>query len=228
MVSLEDIKWLREHNENLLQRISLLNKIFTNLDLALFIFDLRRRKHTWTNKKLYGLLGYTQKDISQDGEFIRRDLFHPDDRPVFERGLLNLTTRNKKHCAGIIRLRHRDGHWIWIYTDCVVFRSDDKGAPVSVLGVALDILRNLDGANQFGELRKELLQRRNGHLLDSLSAREVEVLKLLAAGHSSQKIAERLRISRNTVGTHRKNLSLKLGLKNVAMMTCFAVENGLV
>jgi PAS domain S-box-containing protein len=228
MVNLEDIKWLREHNESLLQRISLLNRIFTNLDLALFIFDLRRRKHTWTNKKLYRLLGYTHKDISQDGEFISRDLFHPDDRPVFEQGLRDLTAGNKKHCAGIIRLRHREGRWIWIYTDCVVFGCDDRGAPVSVLGVALDILRHLDGTHHFDELRKDLLLSRDGHLLNSLSQREVDVLRLLALGHSSLKIAEQLGISKNTVDTHRRNLSLKLGLKSVAMMTCFAIENGLV
>jgi DNA-binding CsgD family transcriptional regulator len=57
----------------------------------------------------------------------------------------------------------------------------------------------------------------------SLSEREIEVLKLLAAGLSTKQIAEELHISTNTVITHRKNLSAKTGIRSVSGLTIYAV-----
>jgi DNA-binding CsgD family transcriptional regulator len=56
-----------------------------------------------------------------------------------------------------------------------------------------------------------------------LSDREIEVLKLLAAGMSTKEIAEELHISTNTVISHRKNLSVKTGIRSVSGLTIYAV-----
>jgi DNA-binding NarL/FixJ family response regulator len=60
-----------------------------------------------------------------------------------------------------------------------------------------------------------------------LTRREIEVLKLIASGNTTNEIAERLFISAMTVETHRRNLLQKLQLKNVAGLVRYAVENGL-
>jgi len=57
-----------------------------------------------------------------------------------------------------------------------------------------------------------------------LSRREVEVLRLLAQGHTNQEAADRLAVSIKTIETHRKRLSDKLGLKSRAELFRFAVE----
>jgi two-component system response regulator NreC len=57
-----------------------------------------------------------------------------------------------------------------------------------------------------------------------LSQREVEVLRLLAQGHTNQEAADRLAVSIKTIETHRKRLSDKLGLKSRADLFRFAVE----
>ncbi len=57
-----------------------------------------------------------------------------------------------------------------------------------------------------------------------LSQREVEVLRLLAQGHTNQEAADRLAVSIKTIETHRKRLSDKLGLKSRAELFRFAVE----
>jgi two-component system response regulator NreC len=61
-----------------------------------------------------------------------------------------------------------------------------------------------------------------------LSRREVEVLCLLAQGHTNQEVANRLSISIKTVETHRKRLSDKLGLKSRSELFRFAVESNLL
>lgn len=63
---------------------------------------------------------------------------------------------------------------------------------------------------------------------DTLTHREREVLKLVAEGRSNRHIAEYLSLSVKTVEKHRSNLMRKLDLHNVAMLTTFAIENGLL
>jgi DNA-binding NarL/FixJ family response regulator len=60
-----------------------------------------------------------------------------------------------------------------------------------------------------------------------LSAREREVLQLLAEGHSSKQIADRLQIAMTTVETHRRQIMDKLVLRTIAELTKYAVREGL-
>jgi len=62
----------------------------------------------------------------------------------------------------------------------------------------------------------------------SLTAREREVLKLVAEGKSNSEVAEVLRISVRTVETHRANIMNKLDLRNTAELVKYAVQNALV
>ncbi|HEY7296056.1 MAG TPA: LuxR C-terminal-related transcriptional regulator [Dehalococcoidia bacterium] len=63
---------------------------------------------------------------------------------------------------------------------------------------------------------------------DGLSAREVEVLCLIAAGKSTREIAEELTIAEGTVERHVTNLYGKMGVRNRAEATSYAHANGLV
>ena len=63
---------------------------------------------------------------------------------------------------------------------------------------------------------------------NTLSEREIDVLKLLATGKSNKEIAEQLFISIHTVISHRKNISNKIGVKSTAALVIYAVANGLI
>lgn len=60
-----------------------------------------------------------------------------------------------------------------------------------------------------------------------LTAREKETLQLIAEGHSTANIAERLFISVKTVETHRKKMMDKLDLRSVAELTKYAIREGI-
>src|SRR4051812_29299215 len=64
--------------------------------------------------------------------------------------------------------------------------------------------------------------------LARLSAREREVLQLLAEGHTGAQIAERLSLSQKTVETYRARLVEKLGIRDVAGLVRFAIQRGIV
>ena len=59
-----------------------------------------------------------------------------------------------------------------------------------------------------------------------LSAREAEVITLIAEGFTNGQIAERLFLSAHTVNTHRKNIMQKLGVNNTAALVMYAVKSG--
>jgi DNA-binding NarL/FixJ family response regulator len=63
---------------------------------------------------------------------------------------------------------------------------------------------------------------------DGLTAREVQVLRLVAAGSSNRAIAAELAISEHTVARHLQNIFAKLDVSSRSAATAFAFEHGLV
>jgi hypothetical protein len=78
------------------------------------------------------------------------------------------------------------------------------------------MLENDNGNNPTGENNKEL------------SSRETDVLQLIVKGITNKEIADKLNISLNTVLTHRKNITAKLGIKTVSGLTFYAIMNGII
>jgi two-component system response regulator NreC len=63
---------------------------------------------------------------------------------------------------------------------------------------------------------------------DDLSEREVDVLRLIALGHTNSEIAQQLYLSARTVETHRAHIQQKLGLTTRAELVGYALEHGLI
>jgi DNA-binding NarL/FixJ family response regulator len=63
---------------------------------------------------------------------------------------------------------------------------------------------------------------------DPLTARELEVVKLIAEGDTSEEIATQLVLSKKTVERHRANVLGKLGMRNRVDLTRYAIRRGLV
>jgi two-component system invasion response regulator UvrY len=64
--------------------------------------------------------------------------------------------------------------------------------------------------------------------LDSLSARELQVLRRLAMGHTNREIASAYNISITAVDTYRYRVLKKLDLRNNADIYRLAIQNGLI
>lgn len=63
---------------------------------------------------------------------------------------------------------------------------------------------------------------------DTLSKREIEVLKLIAEGYTAEKIADKIFTSRRTVETHRQNILEKTKAKNTANLIVYAIRHHLL
>lgn len=94
------------------------------------------------------------------------------------------------------------------------------------------IRKVLAGRLFFSEfLTCQVLRRSTPHAMDctespvaKLSNRELEILALLGQGYTSEMIAQRLFLSRNTIGTYRERLKTKLNLKNYSELLFFAIH----
>jgi len=65
-------------------------------------------------------------------------------------------------------------------------------------------------------------------LHESLSSRELQVLRMIAKGHTIKEIAADLTLSERTVGTYRTRISKKMGLGTNVELARYALKNGLV
>lgn len=90
---------------------------------------------------------------------------------------------------------------------------------------------SLDASSLLRLLRPHLKRMRDEGPSDStrdqLSAREKQVLSLIAQGLSNKEVADRLCISTNTAITHRRNLVAKLGIRSAAGLSLYAYMHGL-
>jgi DNA-binding NarL/FixJ family response regulator len=110
----------------------------------------------------------------------------------------------------------------------------EKSSPLSELKKGIEII--ISGGSYFGPEVAQLLREafispssdsaRNG--VNLLTAREREILQLIAESHSTKEIASKLSISVKTAENHRTNLMKKLNLHDVASLVRFSVKHGLI
>lgn len=109
-----------------------------------------------------------------------------------------------------------------------------KGAPIEELVTAI---RTLDRGESYlsPPISKSIIE---NYMEDSkafgigrpqpLTAREKEILQLIAEGHTSKSIALRLSLSAKTIETHRSHIMQKLNIHNAAGLVRYAIQRGWV
>ena len=109
----------------------------------------------------------------------------------------------------------------------------DAGAKGYLLKSAIDVdlvgaIRAVaDGNRYIGSGLKYVAQEQDDEV-NRLTAREKQVLQLIAQGKSNKEIASLLELSVNTVSVHRANLMEKMNIHRTAELVLFAIRKGLV
>ncbi len=113
-------------------------------------------------------------------------------------------------CIDLTRSEHEISHQILSYRDRG--RRHDGGRGVYFHGP------------DFGTRRLQ----QNTQSQPDLSAREVEVLRLMVLGQTSREIANSLSISTTTVISHRRSIQQKTAIRSLSRLTVYAILNGYV
>ena len=104
--------------------------------------------------------------------------------------------------------------------NAIVMKTDD----LAELQIAMN--RVLDGNNYFSAHFREACEEMANY--QTLSEREIDILKLISDGIATKEIAERLFVSPNTVEFHRKNIMRKLGAANMAQLVKEGIAKGYI
>lgn len=103
-----------------------------------------------------------------------------------------------------------------------------KGAPLRELRDGIERVANggVFRCAATSEVLRALTTRSPGPM--ELSPRQRQIVQLVASGLTTKEIAEKLKLSTKTVSNHRSQLMQRLGLRDVASLTRYAIAQGLV
>lgn len=172
-------------------------------------------------------------------------MIHRSDREIVQRYIDGHMDSDIVSNGCEFRIRHSDGHWVWVLLRGSVVESDnqDERVPKRMAGTLTDVTatKRIERETEHLLHRLEhLIKERNSphdrsadassaaSIASTLSRRQMEVLRLITAGNTSTEIAKQLHISEATVQSHRKEIMQRLGQKNVATLTRFAIEAGIL
>jgi PAS domain S-box-containing protein len=91
------------------------------------------------NATLAAMRGYTLEELATATMVDFEQALHPDDEPAFRQALREHFEGVTERCHAEVRIRHRDGHWVWLMLSGRLMRRTADGHPELMFGIAQDI-----------------------------------------------------------------------------------------
>jgi PAS domain S-box-containing protein len=85
------------------------------------------------------LLGYTLAELSPYSSHTREKLVHPEDLGRVLRAIADCLSGKTPHYECEFRMRHKEGHWLWILDRGMVMARDESGRPLRMFGTHADV-----------------------------------------------------------------------------------------
>ncbi len=134
-----------------------IEKVADTAPFLIYVYDLLRGRHVYVNSQVESLLGYAAGVFLSFSAGQLRSLVHPNDLARYEHHLRRAPAQADGECQELeFRLRHADGDWRWLRVREVVFRSDESGRPVELLGTARDITERKEAQAALEETEQRL------------------------------------------------------------------------
>lgn len=202
--------------------LEIVKDLFNSIDDVVFIFN-STPSLLWVSQSVKSVLGYSPQEYIRNGGFdFINSCIHPDDKGFAAKKKLLVQTGGEY--SDMFRIKHKDGNYIWLNSKAKVFKRSYDGIPYLFMEVATDISDIINARDKIDLLLNEN-KKLNKELLNlKLSKREREIMRLISEGFSGKRMADELKISFNTVRTHRANIMLKTNSKCMAEIIKFYRE----
>jgi len=143
---LQDITGIKSVEEQLKEKRAQFDIVMHLSGLGMWDWDIKNQIITH-NDEYWHMLGYTQEESAGTiSEWVERS--HPDDGSKANKALLDYVEGRSDNFSTEIRMRHKDGHYIWTLDKGKIMEWDKDGNPTRILGGHL----NIDNVKQ-AELR---------------------------------------------------------------------------
>lgn len=198
----------------------------------------------YVSKNFTACTGLPKENMENGGMDYFWSLFHPEDiqlwlaclQDLMKFTMDNLDDEQRKRMSYTwnYRIKNAKGDYITIIQNTTPLQFDKDNKPViglahyTVLGFDLEMdicasAKYLNDKNEYETLFYKNVSSKN--LLNSISNRERDVIRLLLAKKTSFEIAENLNISKHTVDTHRRNILKKLNLNSTFELVSYFKNN---
>ncbi len=208
-------------------KVDFLWKFIEEVPAGLFMNDANTLETIWINKTAAEIVGLTKEERYGYGVEYVKQQYHPDDMLALKEAT-EVLLKEDGPIDSVIRVKHSNGEWLWLYSIVKVLRRNSDGTPHLLAGAGFNMTKPMYNEPRLLNLLRENQKLRSQIRVCQLSKREKQIIELIAKGMADKKIADVLFVSTNTVRTHRKNIYRKLELKNAADATRFASECGII
>lgn len=130
------------------------------------LYNINSGKYVYVNPAIKKILGYSPDDFMKKGMEFVASLVHPDDFPmIIEKNQAALEQANSSRAKNndtdpIVnfeyRMKHKEGHWIWLHTDGIVYDRTPDGKVNHVINISLDITRRRSSEDYLKHMAEEL------------------------------------------------------------------------
>lgn len=202
-----------------------------------YVIDYQKREITF-QKGVKHVLGYEESEFDFD---LVTEYFHPEDYNMTTRlikaTLMFASQNNVSKDVGYFiscRIRKKDGNYLKILRQSNIFDVDENGMIISNTSLITDISfidtsRRVQWEFNAPGLDKENFKKYvTKQYVDFFSDRELQVLRLLKHGDSSEIISKKLCISKHTVDGHRRKMLAKSNCENTIDLINFSKANGIL
>jgi len=210
-------------------------------DSYYFIINHQNFTIEFVSKDVVDVLGYSPSDYNMQ---LLNESIHPDDRSWFLAfggylidffSHLPVQKLIKYKVRYDMRVRKKNGDFTRILYQGILLEHDENGGFLRTLNILTDITYlkqegipvlsfiGMDGEPSYYDVAKNNIYIESK---EELTSREKQVLKLLIEGKLSKEISSILKISKQTVDTHRKNMLHKKKLSNTGELIGKAIRHG--
>lgn len=134
----QDVQAETEAREQLRQAHERLELVLDSSRFGLWDWDMRTGR-TVFNQRWAHILGYDLAELTPTSIETWYELAHPDDLPVSQAGIEAHTAGEVDYYDVNVRMRHKDGHWVWVRDRGRIVERDDSGNPVRMTGTHEDV-----------------------------------------------------------------------------------------
>ena len=153
-----------------------LDLIIEGTNVGTWEYNIQTGETTY-NEKWAEMIGYKLEELNPENIETWDALVHPDDLKKSDKLF-------QKHLNGEIdyykcekRLKHKDGHWVWILGQGKLISRTDDGKPLKVLGINIDISKQKEHERMIKELNKIAIEFQKLNKEDGICKKTIEAAK---------------------------------------------------
>ncbi len=200
------------------EKIATLRAIEEDSPSIIIVHLLKESSAIYMSPRGLDFLGITMEELTAMGAEYHPRFFNMAFAENYVPKILGLLGRNNNDeiisYVQQVRASEKD-EWTWYQSCTKIYLRDDEGDPVLIItnAIPLDAGSYIDPVKAERLLEENNFLRNNYHAFDQLTKREQEILRMMAIGDSSSRMAKKLHISPTTASTHRRNIKKKLRIK---------------